>query len=111
MVRKGEDQKIPCSRQIPLSRSRKTHALKAPDFALSLPPEGDVQGGVAFLGGGVEIQAEGVPADAFGAFGNRGQYLVVIPSRELVIVRRGYDSPGDPFDVAKFTAAVVAALP
>lgn len=52
-------------------------------------------------------RSEGVPVDAFAAFGNRGQYLVVIPSRDLVIVRRGYDKAGDAFDIAKFTAAVL----
>jgi CubicO group peptidase (beta-lactamase class C family) len=52
-------------------------------------------------------RSEGVPADAFAALGNRGQHLVVIPSRDLVIVRRGYDSAGDQFDIAKFTAEVL----
>jgi CubicO group peptidase (beta-lactamase class C family) len=56
-------------------------------------------------------KSAGVPADAFAAFGNRGQYLVIIPSAKLVIVRRGYDSAGDQFDIAKFTAEVVKALP
>lgn len=56
-------------------------------------------------------KSEGVPADAFAAFGNRGQYLVIIPSRELVIVRRGYDAAGDQFDIAKFTAEVLKAIP
>jgi CubicO group peptidase (beta-lactamase class C family) len=52
----------------------------------------------------------GVPADAFAAFGNRGQYVVVVPSRQLVIVRRGEDPGGARFDVAAFTAQVLAAL-
>ncbi|MDM7956420.1 serine hydrolase [Blastomonas sp.] len=52
-------------------------------------------------------KSEGAPADAFAALGNRGQHLVIIPSRDLVIVRRGYDSAGDPFDIAKFTAEVL----
>lgn len=52
-------------------------------------------------------KSEGVPADAFAAFGNRGQYLVIIPSRDLVIVRRGYDADKDQFDIAKFTAEVL----
>lgn len=56
-------------------------------------------------------KSEGVPADALAAFGNRGQYLVIIPSRDLVIVRRGYDSAGDQFDIAKFAAEVVKAIP
>lgn len=54
-------------------------------------------------------KSEGVPADAFGAFGNRGQYLVVIPSRQLVIVRQGYDDGKQRLDIAKLVAAVVAA--
>ena len=53
----------------------------------------------------------GVPADAFAAMGHRGQYIVIIPSRELVIVRRGYDaSGGGRFDIARFTADVNFAL-
>jgi len=54
-------------------------------------------------------RSEGVPADAFAAFGNRGQYLVIIPSRRLVIVRRGYDTADNRFDIAAFTRAIVAA--
>jgi CubicO group peptidase (beta-lactamase class C family) len=54
-------------------------------------------------------KSEGVPADAFGGFGNRGQYLVVIPSRALVIVRQGYDDAKNRLDIAKLVAAVVAA--
>lgn len=55
--------------------------------------------------------SQGVPTDAFAALGNRGQFLVIIPSRNLVIVRRGYDSGDNPFDIARFTAEVVKALP
>jgi hypothetical protein len=32
-----------------------------------------------------------VPADAYATAGNRGQYTIVIPSQDLVIVRRGLD--------------------
>lgn len=53
----------------------------------------------------------GVPPDTFAALGNRGQSLVVVPSRDLVIVRRGYDmAGGDSFRVDEFAAAVLAAL-
>ncbi|MGN6597619.1 serine hydrolase domain-containing protein, partial [Sphingopyxis terrae] len=53
-------------------------------------------------------KSAGVPSDAFGAFGNRGQYVIVIPSRQLVIVRHGYDDAAQRLDIAKLTAAVVA---
>lgn len=51
----------------------------------------------------------GIPTDAFGAFGNRGQYLVVIPSRDLIIVRQGYDDGAERLDIAMLVAAIVAA--
>lgn len=55
-------------------------------------------------------KSPGVPADTFAAFGNRGQYVVIVPSRKVVIVRRGEDPTGARFDIAKFTAEVLAAL-
>jgi CubicO group peptidase (beta-lactamase class C family) len=55
-------------------------------------------------------QSEGVPADTFLAAGNRGQYVVVVPSREVVIVRRGEDMVGTRFDIAAFKRDVLAAL-
>jgi len=69
-------------------------------------PDGQFGYGAAFW---LMNRSEGVPRDAFAAFGNRGQYLVIVPSRDLVIVRRGYDTAEDRFDVAAFTRAVVAA--
>jgi CubicO group peptidase (beta-lactamase class C family) len=54
---------------------------------------------------------EGVPPDAFSANGNRGQYVVIIPSKRIVIVRRGEDPPGGGFDIAAFTRDVLKALP
>ncbi|OQW42889.1 MAG: serine hydrolase [Proteobacteria bacterium SG_bin5] len=50
----------------------------------------------------------GVPEDAFSANGNRGQYVVIVPSRGIVIVRRGEDAANANFDIAKFTADVLA---
>ncbi len=55
-------------------------------------------------------RSEGVPADTFAAFGNRGQYVVIVPSRNVVIVRRGEDPVGARFDIAAFTRDVLAAL-
>lgn len=55
--------------------------------------------------------APGVPRDAYAALGNRGQHLVIIPSRDLVIVRRGYDTNGgERFDIGALTRDVVAAM-
>jgi CubicO group peptidase (beta-lactamase class C family) len=56
-------------------------------------------------------RTDGVPPDTFAAFGNRGQYVVIVPSRQVVIVRRGEDPPGSGFDIAAFTRDVLAALP
>nr|WP_271078243.1 serine hydrolase [Aurantiacibacter sp. MUD61] len=56
-------------------------------------------------------QSEGIPADTFMAAGNRGQYIVVVPSRDIVIVRRGEDpAGGSGFDIEAFTRDVLAAL-
>nr|WP_082788482.1 serine hydrolase [Sphingorhabdus sp. M41] len=54
-------------------------------------------------------QSEGIPKDTFAGFGNRGQYLVIIPSLDLVIVRRGYDTGDKRFDIEAFTRDIVAA--
>ncbi len=53
--------------------------------------------------------AQGLPAGSYAAQGNRGQYIMVIPSARLVVVRRGED-PGGGFDIAAFAADVVKAL-
>lgn len=39
-----------------------------------------------------------VPPDAYSTAGNRGQYVIVVPSHELVIVRRGLDYGEQGFD-------------
>ncbi len=53
---------------------------------------------------------EGIPDDAFYAAGRRGQYIVVVPSRNIVIVRRGEDMAGTRFNIADFTRDVLAAV-
>ena len=53
----------------------------------------------------------GLPRDAIVAQGNRGQFLVVIPSRQVVIVRRGFDGgAAAQLDISAFTRDVLAAL-
>lgn len=70
-------------------------------------PEGEFGYGATFW---LMSRSPGVPADTYAAFGNRGQYVVIVPSRKVVIVRRGEDPAGARFDIAKFTADVLAAL-
>ena len=54
--------------------------------------------------------SEGIPADTFAAMGNRGQYVVIVPSMNVVIVRRGEDPAGTRFDIAAFTRDVLDTL-
>ena len=52
---------------------------------------------------------QGLPAGSYAAQGNRGQYIMVVPSAKLVVVRRGEDPGAARFDIAKFTADILAA--
>ncbi|MEO7178809.1 MAG: serine hydrolase [Allosphingosinicella sp.] len=70
-------------------------------------PEGEFGYGATFW---LMNRSPGVPPETFAAFGNRGQYVVIVPSRNVVIVRRGEDPVGARFDVAKFAAEILAAL-
>jgi CubicO group peptidase (beta-lactamase class C family) len=71
------------------------------------PPTGTFGYGAGFW---LLNKEPGVPADTFAAIGNRGQYVVIVPSRKVVIVRRGEDPAGSGFDIAAFTRDVLAAL-
>lgn len=53
---------------------------------------------------------QGIPKDTFLAAGNRGQFLVIVPSMDLVIVRRGEDMVGTRFDIEAFTRDVISAI-
>jgi len=70
-------------------------------------PQGEFGYGASFW---LLNRSEGVPADTFAAIGNRGQYVVIVPSRNIVIVRRGEDPAGARFDIAALTREVLAAL-
>lgn len=52
----------------------------------------------------------GLPPESFAAIGNRGQFVIVIPSHRTVIVRRGEDPFGTDFDGGRLAADVLAAL-
>ena len=51
-----------------------------------------------------------VPQDAYSAVGNRGQYVIVVPSHDLVIVRRGLDYGRQGFDRWDLTREVLKAI-
>ena len=51
-----------------------------------------------------------VPADAYSTAGNRGQYVIVVPSHDIVIVRRGLDYKGQGFDNFDLTREVLKAI-
>ncbi|MEO0549619.1 MAG: serine hydrolase [Pseudomonadota bacterium] len=82
------------------------------DFATSPAPAQPSQGDFAY-GGSFWLlnKSEGVPEGTYAALGNRGQHIVIVPSHDLVLVRRGYDIAGeDGFDIAAFTANIVAVM-
>ncbi len=51
-----------------------------------------------------------VPRDAYSTAGNRGQYVIVVPSHELVIVRRGLDYGRQGFGRWDLTREVLKAI-
>nr|WP_321509531.1 serine hydrolase [uncultured Hyphomonas sp.] len=72
------------------------------------PPAGSPGYGAQFW---LMTDAEGVPADTFYMAGNRGQYVVIVPSMNAVIVRRGFDVIGGArFNINNFTRDVLMAL-
>lgn len=52
----------------------------------------------------------GLPAGTLAAMGNRGQYVVIVPEKNVVIVRRGYDGEDARFAIDRFSADVLKTL-
>jgi len=52
----------------------------------------------------------GIPNDTYAALGNRGQFLIIVPSRNTIIIRRGHDWRENYFDGPAFAAAVLETL-
>ncbi|WP_374942255.1 serine hydrolase domain-containing protein [Sphingomonas sp.] len=71
------------------------------------PADGPGYGATMWLFG----PKQGLPEGSYAAQGNRGQYVMVIPSKHLVIVRRGEDPGAARFDIARFSADIAKALP
>ena len=90
------------------------------DYSARLTPHSEVYGYAAGFwtnrgdsaGARYRIKA-GIPADAFMARGSYGQYVVIIPSQRLVVVRFGYafDMRNDLDMLARVIADVIATLP
>ena len=54
---------------------------------------------------------QGLPEGTYYMNGNRGQFVFIIPSKRLVLVRRGFDhATGPRFDEARFAREMLAAL-
>ncbi|HEY8574206.1 serine hydrolase [Phenylobacterium sp.] len=70
------------------------------------PPNGPGYGAFFWLYGA----AQGLPEGTYGMNGNRGQYVFIVPSKKVVIVRRGFDSATKRFDEQRFARDVLAAL-
>lgn len=51
-----------------------------------------------------------VPKDAYATWGNRGQHVIVVPSHDVVIVRRGLDYGSQGFDPWDLTREVLKAI-
>lgn len=52
---------------------------------------------------------QGMPVKGYSAAGALGQYAMIVPDRNLVVVRRGLDT-SERMNIATFTAAVIEAL-
>ncbi len=69
------------------------------------PGKGPRYGGQFWIYGGID----GLPVDAYSPGGGQGQYAMIIPSHNTVVVRRGFDARNG-FKIAKFAADVVEAM-
>lgn len=81
------------------------------DFVRTPAPATDVRND--FYGGQwwlVPTDRNDVPKDAYSTAGNRGQYVIVVPSHDLVIVRRGLDFGRQGFNRWDLTREVLKAF-
>ena len=75
--------------------------------APALTDHGNFYGGQWWL---VPDHRTDVPKEAYSTSGNRGQYVIVAPSHDLVIVRRGLDYGAQGFDRWDLTREVLKAV-
>jgi CubicO group peptidase (beta-lactamase class C family) len=71
------------------------------------PPSGPGYGAFFWLYG----PDQGLPQGTYLMNGNRGQYVFIVPSQNVIIVRRGFDMDnGGNFDIARYGRDILAAL-
>lgn len=75
--------------------------------AAAAASRGNDYGGQFWL---VPDDREDVPKSAYSTAGNRGQYVIVVPSHDTVIVRRGLDYGGQGFNRWDLTREVLKAI-
>ena len=82
------------------------------DFMVTPAPSSDVRGNDygAHWWLVPDDRKKDVPANAYSSAGTRGQYVIVAPSHDLVVVRRGLDFGRQGFDQWELLANVIAAL-
>ena len=74
-----------------------------------LPASGSEGGYGAFFWLNRDNSYPGVPADMFYCRGHDGQYIYILPSKDLVVVRTGFSKEGE-FDFQEFLRSVVNAV-
>lgn len=84
-----------------------------PDYVSSYAPAQPPSAARGGAGYGAQFwlydERQGMKSPGYSAAGAFGQYAMIVPDENLVVVRRGLDV-GDGFSIAEFTAAVMAAL-
>ena len=75
--------------------------------APSTRKRGNFYGGQFWL---VPDERADIPRDAYATAGNRGQYVIIIPSHDLVIVRRGLDFASPHMNRWDITASILGAF-
>jgi CubicO group peptidase (beta-lactamase class C family) len=77
-------------------------------------PQGRSEGyGAGFWrwgGLGAHDEVPALPVGTYAMNGNRGQFAVIVPGRNIIVIRRGFDLPAAPFAMPRFAAQVVATL-
>lgn len=84
-----------------------------PEYVSTYAPAQPRSAAVGGAGYGAQFwlydERQGMSSPGYSAAGAFGQYAMIVPDENLIVVRRGLDV-GDGFSIAEFTAAVMEAL-